>query len=172
MGRDPWNTAGIQTHVERQGNMFRPEVIEPVSDLLYVSDGRAADHRARDPQVQHPGDGGGIAQAAAHLQIDASPAGQLRDDALVAETAVLGAVEIDDVQPIGAVAAVLFEQGPRVSLVARLGGEVAVQQPHTVSGLQIDGGDEAHARSLSDSWAWPAACSMDRQKIPEQPRAA
>jgi hypothetical protein len=64
------------------------------------------------------------------------------DDRPIPETAVLGAVEIDDVQPIGAQAAIFPKQRVRVRAVARLRGEVSVQQTHAVSSLEIDGGNE------------------------------
>ena len=67
--------------------------------------------------------------------------------------AVLGAVKIDDVQPVGAQVAVFGQQRHGVGGIARLAGEIAVQQAHAASGFQIDGGNETHgsaaARSLS-----------------------
>jgi hypothetical protein len=69
---------------------------------------------------------------------------QFQDQAAVVARRAARAVEVDDVQPVGAVAAVLGKQGAGVGIVAGFGIEVAMQQPHAVSAAQVDGWYQTH----------------------------
>ena len=82
----------------------------------------------------------------------------------VAGAAVARAVEIDDVHPIGAVVAILGEQcAAAPCVVAGFGREVALQQPHAASALQVDGGNQAHDAT---------GCSLQCESIERNSAAA
>ena len=88
------------------------------------------------------------AHAAAHLDVERALRREPHDDAAIGELAVLGAVEIDDVQPARAERAIAQQQLVRLEVVARFGVEVALEQAHAAAVAQIDGGNEDHAESF------------------------
>ena len=140
-------TGRVEPHVEREHDARRAELAQPGPHLLGLSHRRAADHDAGDAAPQHLRHRGGIAQAAAHLQIDAAVGRrQFADDVEVAARAVTGAVQVDHVQPFGAIAAIAHEQFPGIGVVAGFRREIAVQQAHAAAVLQVDGGYEHHGR--------------------------
>ena len=89
--------------------------------------------------------------------------GEPHDDAAVGEPAVLGAVEIDDVQPARAERAITLQQFVRLEVVARFGVEVALEQAHAAAVAQIDGGNEDH-----DAFR-PAFRKLARMRAPTTP---
>ena len=100
----------VEADVESQRDLFGPEVFEPGSDLFRLDESGAADDDSGDAEVEHLRDRGGIAQSSAHLELDGILGGEVGDDGAVCAAAVARAVEVDDVQPIGAEIAVLGEQ--------------------------------------------------------------
>ena len=89
----------------------------------------AADDDAIDAIAQQVVDHGRGTHAATHLDVQRALRGEPHDDAAVREPAVLRAVEIDDVQPVGAERAITQQQLVRLEVVTRLGVEVALEQP-------------------------------------------
>jgi hypothetical protein len=136
----------IQAHVERQDHALRAEVIEPRAHEIDPSDRGASDHGTADACVQNLRDRVGISQASADLKHDCGLPRQLDDDVAIAAGTVACAVQVDDMQPVGAKVAILDEQSERIRAIAGLGVEIAPQQAHAMSVLQIDGGDETHSR--------------------------
>ena len=142
--RDARRAQGIEAHVESQDDSLRAEVLEPRSHEIDAGNGGAADHGAADAGVQHLRQGQRIAQAATHLQRHRALSCQFENDFAIAVVAVPSTVQIDDVQPVGAIAAILGEQRTRIGVVAGFGLEVASQQPHAMAVLQVERRDEAH----------------------------
>ena len=103
MGGDAGRARRIQTHIEGERDAIGTEVLEPGSHLIRLDQRGAADHDPGDAEVEHLRNRGGIAQTSAHLQFDAGLGGEFGDDRAIAGASVARAVEIDHVQPIGAV---------------------------------------------------------------------
>ena len=61
----------------------------------------------------------------------------------------LRTVEIHDVQPARAERAVAGRELERIHVVARLLGEIALEQSHAAAVAQIDGGDQFHWMHVS-----------------------
>ncbi len=75
---------------------------KPRLHLLDLQDRRTTDHRAGDAGVEHLRERGGVAQAAADLQIHRLGRREFDDDRAIAERSVARAIQIDNVQPVGA----------------------------------------------------------------------
>ena len=148
----PWVTTrgtppSSMRHIECQGDALRAEVLKPASTCSDLRDRRAADHDPCDPELQHLRERRGVAQAAAHLQIERLARRQLDDDAR--DCPRLHRWRRRDRRRAASrrrASRYLASRAARIQRIARLRVEVAVQQPHAVSGLQIDGGNESHAR--------------------------
>ena len=135
----------------------------------------AADDHARDAVAQQIIDDRGRAHAAADLQ--SAPRAARRGArsmlrlARVPSRAPSRSTTCSQVAPISPIA---LQQLVRLELVARLGGEVALEQAHAAPVAQIDGGNQQHAsdaapencaecarrpwRSARDETACPRSC--------------
>ena len=119
-----------------------------------LRDRRAADHHARDAGVQHLRERGGVAHAAAHLQLDAPCCA-------ASSTMIARLPSCPSRAPSRSTTCSQSAPSSRYLAssscgsrrIARLGREVALQQPHAAAGSQIDGGNEAHARQRALSRA-------------------
>ncbi len=119
---------GLDRHVEREADAVRAEARETSSRPRSGCSMAALPTTTRSHALcEHIFDDLGRAHAAAHLDAQRLCGRQRNDGGAVGEHAVLRTVEIDDVQPRGAVAAIALEQVERVVLVARLGVEVALE---------------------------------------------
>jgi len=102
--------------------------------------------RCRRPPVPRPGRAHPAPrrsrQSAAHLQLHACLRGERCDHRAVAAAALAGTVQIDDVQPVGAISRYRASSS-RVRFIARLCREVALEKPHAASAAQVDGGISA-----------------------------
>ncbi len=144
VGRDPRYACRIDAHIEGQRDSLRAEMLQPALHLLHLGESSAADHHARCACIQHQLERRSIAQTASDLQLDGPLRSQPHDDCLIVELSVAGAVEIDDVQPVGAQVFILRKQILRIRRVARFAGEIALPQTHAAAGFQIDGGNQTH----------------------------
>ena len=161
MRRDARCARLIETHVEGERDAIGTELLEPASHLLRFDERGAADHHPGDAELEHLRNRGGVAQTAAHLQSDAGLGGEIGDDRAIAAASLARAVEIDHVQPIGAVIAIFGEQRMRLDVIVRDRRKVALQQSDAASVLQVDGGYEAQV----------GRSSRKRQKILQQARS-
>ena len=115
-----------------------------VVDLDGALDRRATDHEAIHADSQQIVHDRIRAQAAADLHLQRALRRERNNGGAVGKLTVARAIEIDDVEPVGAHVAVLVEKRARIGVVARLGIEIAAQQPDTAAAPQVDGGNEAH----------------------------
>ena len=125
--------AFVEPNIECQADSVRAEPHEPVDDLLGALDRCAADDNATDSLAQQVIDRGYGSYATADLQPHGALRGEGDDDRAVREHTVLGAIEIDDVQPGRTEAAIAHQQLVRLVLVACLGGEVALEQAYAAA---------------------------------------
>src|SRR5690606_20741968 len=88
------------------------------------------------------------ANAAAELHAQAADRADPLDRREIHRPTLLGAVEIDDVQPPRAPVAVTRRELGRVDVVARDAVELAAQQPHAAAVADVDCRDQLH-RSYS-----------------------
>ncbi len=136
----------VIAHIEGEADARRTELREPRNHLLRLFGREAADHHALDPAAQQILDDGRGAHAAADLDPDGRLRGEPFDDGAIGERAVARAVQIDDVQPARAKGAIALQQLLGREVVARLGGEIALEQAHAAAVAQIDGGNQQHVR--------------------------
>src|SRR6185295_1990849 len=137
-------------------------LLEPGLHLGGLLDGRAADDHAVDAIAQQVVDHGLGTNAAAHLDVQRLLRSEADDHAAIRQAAVLGAIEIHDVQPARAERAVTLQQLVWFEVVAGLGVEVALEQAHAAAVSQIDGRNEDHFLSSALSENSPGCASPPR----------
>ena len=147
------HTLGVVADVEGQADLLGAVFLEPGLHLGGLFHRGAADDDAVDAIAQQVVDHRRRAHAATHLDVQGALRGEADDDAAIGEPAVLGAVEIHDVQPARAQRAIALQQLVRLEVVARLGVEIALEQAHAAAAAQIDGGDEDHGFGLFRKFA-------------------
>ena len=111
-------------------------------------DGGGADHHPSDAHVERGFDVGDLAGAPTGLDWDRDRPNDLGDDVEVAPSSAPGAVEVDDVQPLGALG--LEAAGQRHWILTEPSDpiEVALSQPDRPAVEQVDGGQHYHRVSM------------------------
>ena len=143
----PRHAVGIESYIDRQADALGSEHLDPAGDVrgrFYCS---TADDDATYARLQQVLDDLSRPHAATDLQPGQAVGSHRLDQITVGELPVTRAVEVDAVQPLSAECAVSRMQRLRRDVVARLGVEVAVQQPYALTVAQVDGGQQAHQRS-------------------------
>ena len=144
-------------HVQRQRQGFGSQILQPAAHGLRRGDGQRADHHPGDPGLSQPHDILARANAAAGLDAGASGPGQTRQGFVLHRATGLGAVQIDDVDPLGSGVGKGIQARDRVVVIAGDLIKAPVHQPHADAVLQVDGGIEDHAS---------IARKLDRMRAP------
>src|SRR6478736_6382180 len=149
--------------VERQADFLGAVALEPALDFGRSLHRGTADDDAIDAIAQQVVDDRLRTHAAAHLDVERTLRSQPHDDAAVGELAILGAVEVDDVQPVRAQRAITQQQFVRLEVVARFSVEIALEQANTTACTQIDGGNEYHfIKRVMPSGSWRVCARRPR----------
>src|SRR5690348_6142097 len=106
-------------YVECQADLFRPIALEPGLHLGGLLDGSAADDDAVDAIAQQVVDDSGGPHTAADLDLQRLLRGETDDDTAIRELPVLGAIEVDHVQPAGPQRTITLQQFVWLEVIAR-----------------------------------------------------
>ena len=138
MRRKTGNTIVVEADVEGERELIAAETIEPGSDVRRLRHCGTANDHARYAGFKHALDRLRIPKAAADLQFQASQFRQSFGDGHIAANPVLGAVEVDHVQPVRAQVKVASSERQGLHRIACLGVEITLVEAHATSGFQID----------------------------------
>jgi hypothetical protein len=96
--------------------------------------------------------------------------GEAADQVVLDRAAGLGAVQVDDVHPLGALVGEGGQAGDRIGVVLRHLVETAVHQPHALAAAKVDGGVDDHAGSSRKFFRMRAPASAERSGWNWQPQ--
>jgi hypothetical protein len=135
----------VRLHVEREDNAITPEAVEPSGDKSRVGERQTPYHDARDAGAEIGIDLVFAANTAAGLHFDPG----VRSDALnqfgLGSVAVLGAVEIDHMQPSRASCSKFVGHSKRVLCVGGHLVETTLTEPYAIALAKVNGWINNHA---------------------------
>ena len=115
-----------------------PCVVEHVFEELGIGQRGGADHDALGAGVQGALDGEAVAKPAAHLDARVRLGGDPAHVLEVLRRAGAGAIEVDDVEPLGPLLGPALRRVERVGVVRGLPLVVALHEPHGMAAPDID----------------------------------
>src|SRR6185312_2249753 len=140
--------AGVDPYIEREADPLTPEPGQPFGHLFGTLDSGTSNDYSFHTVAEEVVNDRGRTNSTAHLKLHRLLRSQRDNHRAIGQNAVLGAIQVHNMQPGGAEFAVAQQQLVRLVLIAGLGAKIALKEPHTASVAQVDRRNQQHQFSL------------------------